>query len=1457
MSLPAYAQSLTVQGRITNAAGQPVVGTAVEFQVQILAPDANRCLLYEEKHTIDLSKSFGSFSLNLGDGSGSQTATTPTTNTLEEAISNRKGFLVSSGLCLHGSGNVAYSPAFDANRKMIIYFRDPSTMGAPEKVPEMDLNPNAYAMEATRLNGLTASSFLRVLDGLTPGNPAPLDSSQFQELQRLIGGTSTNYMSTTSGSTTGAQLPVSPGNPAHPSVGSIWFDSATGNIKFSPDGTAVRTIGSAVGGSGSLITSVTAGTGLSGGGTTGAVSLALSPSGVGAGATKGSSTLVPKITYDTYGRITGVVEETISGTVPGAGTAGQVLKSDGTDWTSAPVRTADLKSTSDEGSIFPAVNCTASQTMFWNPTSDKFECQGIALGAPSATVAASYKLVTVAADGRVNGGSSPTTLSGFGISDALKNTDGVPNLAAGISTDRPAAGSAGRLYVDTQTLTLFRDNGATWDVIGSAGAGGSLTGITAGTGLTGGGSSGNVTISLDTAGVAAVTNATKVTTDAYGRVTSSGSLAASDIPSLDWAKITTGKPTDLAGYGIVKNYVENYGSAVSLSAGNTAGRPGTPYVAGRIYIDTQANTVSYDTGAAWQTITAGSGFTGTLGGEVSGAQGATQVDSINGINRATITSNLNAVTAATENATSSTLVKRDGTGGFSATELSLKDGTTNLVKLKAAGTSAAYSLQFPAAAPAPGQSLQSDGSGVLSWVTAAAGSLTNILQGTGISVTGSGATRTVTLADTTVTPNTYGSATTVPQITVDQQGRITGATPVTIAGTAPGGAASGDLGNNYPGPKVVGLQTTPVSSTAPSLGQVLKYVSSNWAASTLDLNDLKQNDGTTSAVALASSVDCTASKTMYYDTSTKSLRCQNASIAAATQITGLLPVANGGTGVNASSITQNYVFAAPAGSAGAPTFRALTATDLPASASFWTTATGGINYAGGNVGVGTSNPSSLLQVTNSGSSGALNSAITVGGGPSGSASGNAYLNLVGTNSGTSNSANIYANYAGGLSINPSAGAPNVGILLNPSAGASLQVGGNATIGYAANTAGPTNGLAVQGNVGVGTTSPLSMLHTAGAITTSGVGARINIARTDGSDPASTKTWHLDNVSNDFRIFQQPNIATGGSVYLTIKDGGNVGIGTTAPAAKLHVAGDIMAGTGGMFTWPIDPGGGSGDQAYIKYYIKSGEATRLEITNQNDADDDIKFNAGYYNFTANGVGSGNVGINVDNPSHRLQVQGTANQHGIYAATADTGSTYYGVVGQAGVYSGSLGRADGYAFVGSGNVWATGNGSFNQSDARYKENVTPLNSSLATILKLRPVSYTWKKNSEAHRSTGDKPQFGLIAQEVQKVIPDIVLMNHKPPTSPNKDGSLTLDAQIGESLGVEYTKIIPFLIGAVQEIKGQLDKLFQNGKADHEELQQVKAENAQLKAYLCAKDPSAPFCTGAAKAGGRKAASVPAR
>jgi hypothetical protein len=79
----------------------------------------------------------------------------------------------------------------------------------------------------------------------------------------------------------------------------------------------------------------------------------------------------------------------------------------------------------------------------------------------------------------------------------------------------------------------------------------------------------------------------------------------------------------------------------------------------------------------------------------------------------------------------------------------------------------------------------------------------------------------------------------------------------------------------------------------------------------------------------------------------------------------------------------------------------------------------------------------------------------------------------------------------------------------------------------------------------------------------------------------------------------------------------------------------------------------------------------------------------------------------------------------------------------------------------------------SSIRYKENIQPLGSAVDTISKLQGVSYSWK-------DTGKK-DFGFIAEEVGKVLPEIVEWNQDPQYANTMD----------------YTRIISFLVEAVKE------------------------------------------------------------
>ena len=123
---------------------------------------------------------------------------------------------------------------------------------------------------------------------------------------------------------------------------------------------------------------------------------------------------------------------------------------------------------------------------------------GITDGLTSSTAASTYA-------------AKATTLAGYGITDGLTAATAASTYAAKATT------LSGYGITDAYTKTAT-DTALAAKLTANAA-------ITAGTG-------------------------TKVTYDANGLVTSSTTLSATDIPSLDWAKITTGKPTTLAGYGI-------------------------------------------------------------------------------------------------------------------------------------------------------------------------------------------------------------------------------------------------------------------------------------------------------------------------------------------------------------------------------------------------------------------------------------------------------------------------------------------------------------------------------------------------------------------------------------------------------------------------------------------------------------------------------------------------------------------------------------------------------------------------------------------------------------------------------------------------------------------------------------------------------------------------------------------
>jgi hypothetical protein len=106
--------------------------------------------------------------------------------------------------------------------------------------------------------------------------------------------------------------------------------------------------------------------------------------------------------------------------------------------------------------------------------------------------------------------------------------------------------------------------------------------------------------------------------------------------------------------------------------------------------------------------------------------------------------------------------------------------------------------------------------------------------------------------------------------------------------------------------------------------------------------------------------------------------------------------------------------------------------------------------------------------------------------------------------------------------------------------------------------------------------------------------------------------------------------------------------------------------------------------------------------------------------------------------------------------------------------------------NGTVYAAG-GQFVTSDSRLKNDVTELESSLFKINQINGYSYSFKQNSSFGLNLPSNKQFGVLAQEVQAVMPEAVMQT--------KDGYLA----------VNYDMLVPVLIESVQELSKQLETL----------------------------------------------------
>ena len=93
----------------------------------------------------------------------------------------------------------------------------------------------------------------------------------------------------------------------------------------------------------------------------------------------------------------------------------------------------------------------------------------------------------------------------------------------------------------------------------------------------------------------------------------------------------------------------------------------------------------------------------------------------------------------------------------------------------------------------------------------------------------------------------------------------------------------------------------------------------------------------------------------------------------------------------------------------------------------------------------------------------------------------------------------------------------------------------------------------------------------------------------------------------------------------------------------------------------------------------------------------------------------------------------------------------------------------------------------SDARFKRNIRPLGPMLERLAALRPVQYEWRTEEFSERRFPTTTTSGLIAQEVERVLPELV----------------TYDEQGYE--GVAYHLLPVYNLQAIQELKAMNEAL----------------------------------------------------
>lgn len=224
------------------------------LKVQIINPAGN-CLLYEESQTVDTASSKGYFNIQVGSALASTKRTVYDPGlTMAQVFQNVSTVAAGSVPGQTCAGN-SYTPTAGDIRYFRVTVTPSATMTADVLSPDIVLDSVPQALVAQSIQGLERGSILTAstASGVSL-NQTNLETvftgSGWTNLQSILSG---NFLRTDS---SGATLPSYAATPGGVSIGDMWYDSTTNEIKYQSNA-GVQTVGASGSVSGNSITSGT------------------------------------------------------------------------------------------------------------------------------------------------------------------------------------------------------------------------------------------------------------------------------------------------------------------------------------------------------------------------------------------------------------------------------------------------------------------------------------------------------------------------------------------------------------------------------------------------------------------------------------------------------------------------------------------------------------------------------------------------------------------------------------------------------------------------------------------------------------------------------------------------------------------------------------------------------------------------------------------------------------------------------------------------------------------------------------------------------------------------------------------------------------------------------------------------------------------------------------------------